>query len=51
MPNKTICAQIALLIIAVASLFTEAPYHIVYSCLTGIGILGGISIWRNSHPH
>jgi len=50
MPNKTIIAIVAIAAIAVVALLVDAPIELLWSCLGSIGILGGISIYRNSKP-
>lgn len=49
MPNKTITAIIAIAAIAICGLLVNAPEEFLWSCLGSIGILGGISIYRNNH--
>lgn len=50
MPNKAITAIIAITIITVALIFTGAPSQTIYGALAAIAALGGVSIYKNSHP-
>lgn len=47
MPNKTICAIIGIVIIAVTNMVTLGEQTITWASLVGIAALGGVSIWRN----
>lgn len=50
MPNKTIASIIATVIIVICNMFTLQEATITYTGMAVIAALGGVSIYRNSHP-
>ncbi|GAH76310.1 unnamed protein product [marine sediment metagenome] len=49
MPNKTISAIIAIVILELGNMLTMQDERILYLGFGIIASLGGLSIWRNGH--